>query len=65
MDFVNWKKKYENERNECIRIVAEVGVRFAGGGKRRSQNYNDGYMAAVRDCLEGLRNDSRKMERRN
>lgn len=57
MDFVNWKKKYENERNESIRIVAEVGVRFAEKGKRRSQNYNDGYMAAVRDCLEELRRE--------
>ncbi len=65
MDFVNWKTKYKNERSESIRIVAEVGVRFAKRGVRRSQNYVDGYMAAVRDCLEELREEKYENGRKN
>ena len=55
MEFINWRNRCNEVREEDIRRIRKVADEFARSGKRRSQNYNDGFMDCIKLCLEELR----------
>lgn len=59
MEFINWRNRCNEVRNDDIRRIRKVADEFARSGKRRSQNYNDGFMDCIKLCLkELLKNES-------
>lgn len=61
VELINWKNRCEEsvakQHEEDIRRIRKVADEFARSGKRRSQNYNDGFMDCIKLCLEELRKD--------
>lgn len=55
MEFINWRNRCNEVREEDIRRIRKVADEFARSGKRRSQNYNDGFMDCIKLCLKELR----------
>lgn len=54
MELINWRNRCNEVRKEDIRRIRKVADEFAHSGKRRSQNYNDGFMDCIKLCLKEL-----------
>lgn len=57
VEFINWRNRCREVREEDIRRIRKVADEFARSGSRRSHSYTDGFMDCIKLCLEELRKD--------